>query len=101
MPAEKYTAIYNDLKQKIEEGLYAPQSVLPSENILTTRYGVSRNTVRRAIAKLADESYVQSIHGLTWSISSLSLMCSKMTSSETEEDSIRTVQGSISISRSL
>ena len=52
MPAEKYTAIYNDLKQKIEEGLYAPQSVLPSENILTTRYGVSRNTVRRAIAKL-------------------------------------------------
>ena len=63
MPAEKYTAIYNDLKQTIEEGLYAPQSVLPSENILTTRYGVSRNTVRRAIAKLADESYVQSIHG--------------------------------------
>ena len=54
MPAEKYTAIYNDLKQKIEEGLYAPQSVLPSENILTTRYGVSRNTVQRAIAKLAD-----------------------------------------------
>ena len=63
MPAEKYTAIYNDLKQKIEEGLYASQSVLPSENILTTRYGVSRNTVRRAISKLADESYVQSIHG--------------------------------------
>jgi GntR family trehalose operon transcriptional repressor len=63
MPAQKYTAIYEDLKKKIEEGLYAPQSVLPSENILTTRYGVSRNTVRRAIAQLADESYVQSIHG--------------------------------------
>ena len=63
MPAEKYTAIYNDLKEKIEEGLYAPQSILPSENILTARYGVSRNTVRRAIARLADESYVQSIHG--------------------------------------
>lgn len=63
MPAQKYTAIYEDLKKKIEEGLYAPQSVLPSENILTTRYGVSRNTIRRAIAQLADESYVQSIHG--------------------------------------
>ena len=63
MPAEKYTAIYNDLKEKIEGGLYAPQSILPSENILTTRYGVSRNTIRRAIARLADESYVQSIHG--------------------------------------
>ena len=63
MPAEKYTDIYNDLKEKIEEGLYAPQSVLPTENVLTVRYGVSRNTVRRAIARLADESYVQSIHG--------------------------------------
>ncbi len=63
MPAQKYTAIYEDLKEKIEEGLYAPQSILPSENILTTRYGVSRNTIRRAIAQLADESYVQSIHG--------------------------------------
>ena len=63
MPAEKYTAIYNDLKEKIEEGIYAPQSILPSENIMTTRYGVSRNTIRRAIAKLADECYVQSIHG--------------------------------------
>ena len=63
MPAEKYTAIFNDLKEKIEEGLYAPQSVLPTESILTSRYGVSRNTVRRAIARLADESYVQSIHG--------------------------------------
>ena len=63
MPAQKYTAIYKDLKEKIEEGLYAPQSILPSENILTARYGVSRNTIRRAIAQLADESYVQSIHG--------------------------------------
>ena len=63
MPAQKYEAIYNDLKEKIEEGIYAPQSILPSENNLTARYGVSRNTIRRAIAKLADESYVQSIHG--------------------------------------
>ena len=63
MPAQKYEAIYNDLKEKIEEGIYAPQSILPSENNLTARYGVSRNTSRRAIAKLADESYVQSIHG--------------------------------------
>ena len=47
MPAQKYTAIYKDLKEKIEEGLYAPQSILPSENILTARYGVSRNTIRR------------------------------------------------------
>ena len=37
MPAEKYTAIYKDLKKKIEEGVYAPQSTLPSENVLTTR----------------------------------------------------------------
>ena len=63
MPAEKYTGIYNDLKAKIEEGIYAPQTVLPSESVLTVRYGVSRNTIRRAIAMLAEQSYVQSIHG--------------------------------------
>ena len=32
MPGQKYEAIYNDLKEKIEEGIYAPQSILPSEN---------------------------------------------------------------------
>ena len=63
MPAQKYTQIYLDLKEKIEDGTYPEQSYLPSEYTLIEHYSCSRNTVRRAIKQLADEAYVQSIHG--------------------------------------
>lgn len=63
MPAQKYTQIYLDLKEKIEDGTYPEQGYLPSEYTLIEQYGCSRNTVRRAISQLADEAYVQSIHG--------------------------------------
>jgi GntR family trehalose operon transcriptional repressor len=63
MPASKYHEIYEDLRSKIESGQYAYNSYLPSEYNLIDEYDCSRNTVRRAIAKLADEGYVQSMHG--------------------------------------
>ena len=63
MPAAKYDAIYRSLRQAIEHEEYPYQSALPSEHQLVQRYDCSRNTVRRAIAELADEGYVQSVHG--------------------------------------
>lgn len=63
MAAQKYTQIYYDLKKKIEDGIYAEQNYLPSEYTLIEEYKCSRNTVRRAIRQLADNAYVQSIHG--------------------------------------
>lgn len=63
MPALKFDSIYRDLKEKIENGTYQPNTMLPSENTLTGQYGCSRNTVRRAIASLQKLGYVQSIHG--------------------------------------
>lgn len=63
MPGSKYPQIYRDLKTKIEQEIYSPQSYLPSEYTLIEQYGCSRNTVRRAIRQLAGEGYVQSIHG--------------------------------------
>lgn len=63
MPAQKYVHIYEDLKQKIEGGQYMPQSCLPTEFELVDMYQSSRNTVRRAISRLAEIGYVQSIHG--------------------------------------
>lgn len=63
MPASKYPAIYRDLKGKIEDGTFPVQELLPSEHTLTEQYTCSRNTVRRAIRQLAEEGYVQSIHG--------------------------------------
>ena len=63
MPKAKYNQIYRDLKEKIETEVYAYQEMLPSEHILITEYGCSRNTVRRAISELTADGYVQPMHG--------------------------------------
>ncbi|WP_394138237.1 UTRA domain-containing protein [Cytobacillus oceanisediminis] len=59
----KYLEIYNDLKNKIDSKVYTFQQLLPSENTLVKHYDCSRNTVRRAIANLVSDGYVQTIHG--------------------------------------
>lgn len=63
VPAKKYSTIYEDLKRKIEKGVYKPQSCLPTEFALVETYGCSRNTIRRAVKELSEIGYVQSIHG--------------------------------------
>lgn len=55
--------IYSDLKQAIENGDCPFMEYLPSERELTSLYGCSHMTVRRAIAQLAADSYVQSQQG--------------------------------------
>lgn len=63
MPKNKYKAIYTDLKNKIESNEYTYQEMLPSENLLIKKYDCSRNTIRRAISRLVQGGYVQSIQG--------------------------------------
>ena len=63
MPAIKYDVIYRDLLEKIESQTYPFGATLPSENQLVEVYSCSRNTVRRAIAKLSENGYVQIVHG--------------------------------------
>lgn len=63
MPKAKYDFIYKDLKTRIESGEYEFQELLPSENHLILTYGCSRNTVRRAIAALVTDGYVQTMQG--------------------------------------
>lgn len=63
MAKVKYELIYNELKQKIEALDYSFQELLPSENTLVVTYDCSRNTVRRAIAQLVKDGYVQSLQG--------------------------------------
>lgn len=63
MPKARSESIYIDLKEKIQQGQYEYQSFLPSENELVAVYSCSRNTVRRALQMLADEGFVQPLHG--------------------------------------
>lgn len=63
MPKAKYADIYKDLKNKIENGEYEFQELLPSENTLILDYDCSRNTIRRAISELVSDGYVQTMQG--------------------------------------
>lgn len=58
-----YRRVAADLRQKITEGTYAPGVALPSERALTETYGVSRPTIRDALALLRSEGVVIAEHG--------------------------------------
>ena len=47
-----YRAIAADISEKIEKGVYAPDSLLPAERELMASYAVERTTVRRALSLL-------------------------------------------------
>ncbi|MEU0937216.1 GntR family transcriptional regulator [Embleya sp. NPDC005971] len=57
-PAALYRQLATAIRGDIESGEYPPGSLLPSESALTERYGVSRPTVRQALAALRTEGLV-------------------------------------------
>ena len=63
MPKAKYEGIYHSIKKRSEAQDYPYQSLLPSENTLIEEYDCSRNTVRRALAELVADGYVQAMQG--------------------------------------
>lgn len=63
MPKAKYEGIYHSIQKHIEAQDYPYQSLLPSENTLIEEYACSRNTVRRALAELVADGYVQTMQG--------------------------------------
>lgn len=58
-----YIALYNSLYQDIVQGVYEKGSLLPSENVLSERYHVSRNTLRQALAILNQDGYIYKKQG--------------------------------------
>ena len=60
-PAPLYTQLADILREMITSGELQPRSPLPSESYLQQEHGVSRGTVRMAIAVLRDEGLVLTI----------------------------------------
>lgn len=58
-----YYDIYEDLRDKILEGVYPYQSYIPSESRLVDIYECSHNTLRKAISVLMLHGFVQPIRG--------------------------------------
>lgn len=58
-----YKRVYADLRMSLKSTKYSVGSLLPTEAELQKHYGVSRTTVRRAVALLAEEGLVKVIQG--------------------------------------
>lgn len=54
-PVPLYYQLQEDLKRKIESGVYKPGDLIPTEKELQALYGVSRITVRNAVIALVSE----------------------------------------------
>ncbi len=52
-----------DLRQLITSGQLGPGDYLPTETALITKYGVSRNTVRNAVAALTNDGLIEHVPG--------------------------------------
>lgn len=59
----KYQRILEWVKDNISSGSFTPGEKLPTEELLRTRFGVSRDTVRRALGILVDEKLVETRQG--------------------------------------
>lgn len=62
-PGALYQQVAAAIREAILSGEFAPDSLLPSESQLINRYGVSRPTVRNAIAALRAEGLIDVRHG--------------------------------------
>lgn len=58
-----WSAIAGTLTAEISAGHYRPGDKLPTEAVLSTRFGVNRHTVRHALAALAERGLVHSRRG--------------------------------------
>lgn len=59
----KYYSLMEDLKNNILNGKIKPGDKIPSENELSSTYGVSRHTVRKALSILENDGFVTAEHG--------------------------------------
>ncbi len=59
----RYLRLYRVLSQALAEGQFGPKEPLPSEPRLIQVYGISRSTVRRALAQLEAEGRIERKRG--------------------------------------
>jgi len=62
----RYRSIADELRGRVEAGEFGRGRLLPSESELSTAYGVSRVTVRKALELLRDEGLIDARQGFGW-----------------------------------
>ncbi|MFN8239203.1 MAG: GntR family transcriptional regulator [Bacteroidales bacterium] len=59
----RYRKLYEVLRKHITDSVYREGDLLPSENELSKLYGITRPTVRQALAALAADGYIRKHQG--------------------------------------
>jgi DNA-binding GntR family transcriptional regulator len=62
-PEAPFQQLAEILRARVKRGDWKPNRAMPSENALAKEYGLSRPTVRRAIAVLVEERLVYALSG--------------------------------------
>ena len=63
MPQPRYLQIVQQLRDRIQNGEYPPNTRIPTENELSVSMGVSRPTVRQALNLLEQEGRLTRVKG--------------------------------------
>ncbi|MFF9559327.1 GntR family transcriptional regulator [Streptomyces albus] len=63
-PVPPHRQIANDLRRQIEDGTIPPGRAIPSMIQLEERYGVARDTIRKATRTLKEEGLLETVNGL-------------------------------------
>jgi DNA-binding GntR family transcriptional regulator len=63
MNESKYLIVQNQLKEKIQQGIFKVGDYLPSENDLCIQYSITRTTVRKAMDELQKDGFIEKQHG--------------------------------------
>lgn len=63
MEKHLYMEIVRHLEREILSGAYGPTDMLPSENALARKFGVSRVTIRKSLDILKNDGLIKSMHG--------------------------------------
>ena len=61
--APKTDGIYQLLKERISNGFYSKEGMLPHETVLAEELDISRKTLRAALSRLAMENLVERVRG--------------------------------------
>ncbi len=64
MTTTRHQAISRHLRERIQDGTYPPGSKIPAIPALMEEFGVARDTVRDAVARLANEGLVTPLQGI-------------------------------------
>lgn len=62
-PAAPFVQLAGILRARLKRGDWKPNRAIASENALANEYGLSRPTIRRALALLAEEGILYAVSG--------------------------------------